>query len=165
MSYREDLKIDKFRLDDMWENHPSVFADIYEREVEAQFERDRAKEKLDLIRAELDQSIRADFAKSNEKITESSIANKILLHKDYQEANSKFLESVKTAKHIAVGREAFEHRKKALEKLTDLFLSNYWSVPYIKGEARREIDCGNSDLARKALQESMKDRGNKNANT
>jgi hypothetical protein len=162
MSYKEDLKIDKFRLDDMWENHPSLFADIYEKEIDAQFERDKAKEKLDLIRAELDQSIRSSCAGANEKITESSIANRIILDKNYQEANGKFLDSVRIAKQIAVGREAFEHRKKALEKLTDLFLSNYWSTPYIKEEAKREVDSTNSDMARKALQESMKNKGLKN---
>jgi ssRNA-specific RNase YbeY (16S rRNA maturation enzyme) len=130
MGYKEDLEIDKNALDDAWQYQSILFCKWAEREVEAQFNRDKAKEQMDLVRARLDSDIRKNpklFAL--EKITESAIENVILQTKEYREANNNYLNTIKEAKILSVAREAFDHRKSALTKLTDLFLSQYWAEP------------------------------------
>lgn len=129
-TYREDLEIDKFALDEAWETQALRFCDWAEKEVEAQFERDKAKEKLDIAEASTDTEIRKDPSKFGiDKVTETAIKNAVLLHKTRTEAQEKYLNAVRSAKILSVAREAFDHRKKALEKLTELYFNQYWSEP------------------------------------
>ena len=60
MGYKEDVEIDKSSLDYEWLRQASLFMYWGEQEVEAQFLRDKTKEKLDLKRAELDSQIRKE---------------------------------------------------------------------------------------------------------
>jgi hypothetical protein len=146
MGYREDIVIDKYNLDREWMNQPVLFLNWAEKEVEAQFERDKAKERLDLIKAELDLQIRTSPSSYGiDKITESSIQNTILRQKVYTEASESLLLANKNAKILNAAREAFEHRKKALEKITDLYISGYWADPKIKQEAKDLVDSNDRE--------------------
>lgn len=127
--YKEDLEINKFALDQEWEKQASLYCEWGEKEVEAQFNRDKLKEQLDLTRAEVDGKIRLMAARNNIKTTEAAISSEILKDANYQKANNDYLEAIKQAKIFGVAKEAFEHKKKALEKLTDLFLAGYWAEP------------------------------------
>lgn len=130
MGYKEDLEIDKDNLDEAWQYQALKFAHWAEKEVEALSQRDKAKEQLELMRANLDSHIRKNpNSYFLEKVTESAIQNIILQNENYQKANNAYLDAVRQAKIFGVAREAFDHRKKALEKLTDLFLSQYWAEP------------------------------------
>jgi hypothetical protein len=130
MSYKDDLKIDQNALDHEWLNHPIKFANWAEKEVEAQFEKDKAKEKLELVKSLIDSDIRSNPAKYRlDKITETVVYGVVIQSDEYKAANEEFLQATRRARILSVGREAFDHRKKALEKLTDLYLSNYWAEP------------------------------------
>lgn len=130
MGYKEDLEIDKDNLDEAWQYQALRFAEWAEKEIEAMFQRDKLKEQLDLQRAILDGHIRKNpTSYFLEKVTESAIQNIILQNENYQKINNDYLDAVKQTKIFGVAREAFDHRKKALEKLTDLFLSQYWAEP------------------------------------
>jgi hypothetical protein len=129
LDYKKDLEIDKNNLDGEWEQQSLLFAKWAEKAVEAAFDRDRAKENLDIVRAKLDQKIRLQASTTNEKITETAIANKIILDIEYQEANQQVIESAKNLGILNVARESFDHRKKALERETDLYLAGYYSEP------------------------------------
>lgn len=158
MGYREDLVIDKFSLDIEWQNQPVKFAEWSEKAVEASFERDKAKEQLEIARAQIDSKIRTT---STEKLTETAISSRISLDKDYQAANNKYMEANKNLGILNVARDAFEHRKKALEKMTDLFISNYWADRPMKKEVSEYMNKTNSEEARKSLQETMSTRRRK----
>jgi hypothetical protein len=127
--YNKDLEINKFALDKEWEKQASLFCEWGEKEVEAQFNKDKLKEQLDIIRAELDGQIRSNAILEGLKITEVAISSEILKNKKYQKANNDYLEAIKEAKILGVAKDAFDHKKKALEKLTDLFLAGYWAEP------------------------------------
>jgi hypothetical protein len=129
MDYKKDLEIDRNNLDEEWERQPLLFAKWAEKAVEAAFDRDRAKENLDIVRAKLDHKIRTHAAATNEKITESAISNKIILEQEYQEANQQVIEATKNLGILNVARESFDHRKKALENNTSLYLAGYYSQP------------------------------------
>lgn len=160
MSYKEDLSIDKFSLDTEWQSQPIKFAEWAEKAVEAAFEKDKCKEQLEIVRAQVDNKIRIT---STEKITEAAISGKIILSAEYQTANSKYILATRAYNLLSVGREAFDHRKKALEKMTDLFLSGYWSDRPMKKENAEALDKNNSEKARQTLNESMSVRRRKAA--
>jgi len=129
-SYKEDLTIDRDNLHEEWMQQASLFMKWAESSVQAQFERDKAKERLDICRANLDGQIRTDpQAFTVEKVTEAAIQSAILLSKEYKEKNNEYLESVRQAKILDAAREAFDHKKKALEKITDLYISGYYATP------------------------------------
>ena len=155
MGYQEELEIDQYALEEAWLGQAGRYAKWAEEAVNASYETDKLREDLDLKRAELDGKIRNDPASYGiAKITESAISAAILMNAEYQEASNKVLESSRNAKILSVARDAFEHRKKALEKLTDLFLASYWAdkVPEKKIEKAAEANSDNQ------FQESMKTR-------
>ena len=131
MNYKEDLKINKFALDDEWLQQPSHFAFYSEQGVEAEDERDRASEQLTLIEAQIGSNIRKDPKAFGfgDKVTEGAIKEVIILNAERIAASNVYLDAVKKAKILSIAKIAFDHRKRALEKLTDLFLQNYWSRP------------------------------------
>lgn len=156
MSYRDDLEIGKHNLDEEWENQPLLFAKWAEEEVEAQFQRDKKKEQLELERAKIDSAIRKNpMAFGIDKVTEAAIQNVILQTKSYQKISNDYLDAVKNSKILSVARESFDQRKKALEKLTDLFLSNYWAEPNITREGKEKMEKVNQEEAQRSFQDSM----------
>jgi hypothetical protein len=138
MGYKEDLKIDKYALDEEWLKQPTLFINWAEEFVEAQADRDRKKEQLDLIKAELDNAIRSGPEKFGlAKVTEGAIQNIILTEGTYRDAQDKYLTAIKQAKILDVAKEAFDHKKKALENLTSLFLAGYFAnSEIVKGDVK-----------------------------
>ena len=133
MGYRSDLDIDKHSLDVEWMNQSKLFADWGEKLVYAEERVDKAKAKLDLVKAQVDSRIRSENAAS--KVTETFISNAIVQSAEYQDAVAEHIEARKQHGIIEVARKAFEfQRNKALDRLTDLFLSNYWAEPRGKAE-------------------------------
>lgn len=80
------------------------------------------------------------------------------MDKDYQQANDEYLDAVKEAKIFGVAREAFDHRKKALEKLTDLFLSQYWAEPRESGTTKKIREEANRTEHLDSLEKRMSGR-------
>ena len=157
--YAKDLEIDKNALDDVWQNQAILFCKWAEQEVEAQYVRDKAKEKLDLVEAQLDSEIRKNPIKFKlDKVTESAIHNTVIQAEQYIAAYDNYLSAVKEAKIMGVARESFDHRKSALMKLTDLFLSQYWSEPR-EGKITKNVkEEQTRDKHYEALNEGMKSR-------
>ena len=153
MSYKDDIKINRFALDTEWEQHPSKFLEWAEKSVEAQFEKDKTKDQLDLVRAQIDLEIRNGLGEGK-KATESAISNLVILDPRYQEASKKYREAVNDAKILDVAKDAFEHKKKALEKMTDLWISGYWSDPKVNKEVKDSIGSDRSFEHRQALNEN-----------
>ena len=87
-------------------------------------------------------------------MTEGSIQNTILRQQLYMEASEAFLLASKNAKILNIAREAFEHRKKALEKITDLYISGYWADPKIKKEVKEGMDSNTREEHLKVLREN-----------
>jgi len=137
MGYREDLSIDKFALDTEWERQPMLFMDWVERSTDSLIERDRKKEQLDFVKAELDSAIRISPENFGiVKVTESAISSAIILDKKFRDIQNEYSEARKNAMIIAGAREAMEHKKKALESMTSLWIAGYYADPKIPTKAR-----------------------------
>lgn len=164
MSYKEDLSIDKYKLDYEWEKQASKFIEWAEKAVDALFERDKAKDFLELTRAQLDSEIRKDVGEGK-KLTEAAIQSQILQNERYISANDLYLEAVKNAKILDIAREAFDHKKKALEKITDLWIAGYWSIPKINKELKESVESDIGQNHKETLQENVRLRRRRDGTT
>jgi len=139
--YLEKLKIDKFHLDREWEEQPIKFWEMAESFVEAQAIRDLAREKRDVVAAEVEQRIRTDPSRFGiDKPTESAIKVQVILHPDMKTMEEEYLQAVADSKLLEVAIQALEHRKRALENLTQLFLAGYYCRPYVPQQAKEQSE-------------------------
>jgi hypothetical protein len=138
MGYKEDIRIDIHVLDAEWIKQASLYQYYAKQEAMALYKRDQLADKLALTQAQLDGDIRLDLKKHGfeSKPTEAAILNSIKQNPFYIKANSLLMKASCKAKIIGGAVRAFDHKKKALEKLTDLYLSGYWAAPKIRSEAQ-----------------------------
>lgn len=154
------LTIDKYDLENEWAEHPSMVHAWAENAANAQLQFDEAKQRLDLVKAELDHEIRIfpenfDLKKSPEK----AIENTIILQPEYQAA----LRNVNSAKYdlkIAdAAMTALEHRRKGLSCNVELYCKSYISnqLPKTSSEEGRDFETHEVRTRGQRRQQQMKE--------
>lgn len=122
--------LDQHRLDAEWVNQPKAYYEQALLLADARKVLEQAKAERDVVDAELDKDIRLHPTKYKlEKLTEPVIANTVLLQKEHQKAGTLVIGAKHAVDVLQAAVDALDHRKKALENLVHLFLSNYWSEP------------------------------------
>ena len=152
MNYEDDIKIDETALDVEWLNQPRLCLKYSQELAEAKKEVDQAKEKLDVIRADLDKEIRNNPKKFGmEKITEGAIQSNIVIHNLFRTAETRLTEAKYKSEMIRAAVSAIEHRKDALENLVKLYGQQYFAGPKVprdlsaealKHAGRKKADAG-----------------------
>jgi hypothetical protein len=124
------IEINKMRLDEEWLNQPQQFYTWSKRVADAQLKFDEAKSDLSLTEAELDKEIRdAPQNYGCVKTTDAVVAQTIKLQKPFIAAQ-KALNRARYELGIAAAAVAgLDQRKRALEKLVDLWTREYYSDP------------------------------------
>ena len=142
MSFSEDVLIDKHALDEEWLNQARLFAKYSALYADAMFERDKLKERLSLVKAQIDHDIRQDPESYGftGKPTEPAIASLIIQDDRYELIITEYYKSVRDMNVIAGTKTAMEHKKSALEVLAKLYLSGYWGEARIPEEARKKYE-------------------------
>lgn len=153
-NYKEDLIIDENNLEYEWRRQASLYDEWGEKAANAHYEKDKAKEKLDLIKAKLDTEYRKLL--KDEKPKEAEILSNVLQDKRYIEASEQYLKAIKLAKILDVAEKAFDHRKRALENLTKLFLNNYYAEPYVPAKAKDIVHRQTRQEINKKLKPSLR---------
>jgi hypothetical protein len=129
LNYTEDLMIDQDQLDYEWLTQSSNYMKYQEQAIFAQTKVDKANERLGIYEAELDATIRAEAKESKEKITEAQIKNQIIVNEERLE----LVQEVRVAKEhyniLSAAVKSFDHKKKALEYLSQLWMGGYYSEP------------------------------------
>ena len=133
MAFKEDVQININRLDRDTISQVTMYEEWSHKWADAINERDHLKESLSVIRAQTDDLIRKNPKKygwdsESKAPTEVWIANKIILHEAVITATEEYLTALHEVNIFAVAKETLEHRKKALEILTDLFKGNYFTA-------------------------------------
>ena len=125
------LQPDKYKLDEEWVKQPKVFFDFALRLEKPKRKVAETSAALDIERAELDKAIRSNPAKFGigEKITETVIAQTILLIASYQEKQNLLITYKYKQGVMQAAVNAMEHRKSALERLVSLQGQNYFATP------------------------------------
>ena len=135
--FKKDLQIDFSSLDTDWRDHSILYMEWSEKWVNAVATKDRAKEFLDVTKAEVDKEIRMSFS-GKSKLTETAIASLVITDERYRKAYEQVVKDTENVNLMQVAKSAFEARKKALEGLTQLWVAGYYSTPNMPKEFRKE---------------------------
>ena len=154
--YNDDLKVDFAQLDLNWRDHSVNYMKWSEKWVNAVSERDRIKEALDVLKAESDRKYRYELQLTEgKKPTEASIAAMITTDEDYKLTQQTLIDANEAVNLLACAKTAFDHRKKALEGLTQLWVNGYWSTPKIPVEIKERAE--NSSQYHKEQRKALND--------
>jgi hypothetical protein len=127
MNYKEDLAIDENNLHIELAKNPLLFSKWAEALVNMENQRDRLRDRLELIHAELDNDIRSNPEKySLGQVTEKLIQSTILMHEDYRKVKEEYLKAKHEAGILKVAVRSFKSREKSLERLVRLYNDNYY---------------------------------------
>lgn len=140
MNYNDDLIIDKYSLDDMLEKQPVIYMRYQEKSKEKQKNVDDLKIEIDIIKNDLKTKegelfVKYKNLKIDGKTPNDSVVNGMVL---MDESRKKIFEKmIKKQKEynkavydygiLDAAVKSFEQRKKSLEKLTELYISGYYS--------------------------------------
>ena len=150
-SYKEALEIDFNNLDENWKNHSKDFMEWAEKWANAVAEKDKLKEKLKIVTAEIEMETRIEFATNppkNMKVTERLIAATLDVDVTLIDLKKQVIEATRQVDLYASAKAAFEARKQALGGLTSLWIGGYFSIPNVS-EKFREV--ANESIDRKTM--------------
>jgi hypothetical protein len=141
LNYEQDINIDPESLDVEWLQQPKLMLKYTNLAAETKRTVDLAKEKLDLIKAELDKQIRThpeDFIKGIDKITEALVSNTILSLGEYIDVNAEYIEARYQNEITNNAVRALEQKKSALENLVKLYGQQYFAGPKVPRDLSNE---------------------------
>jgi hypothetical protein len=156
-NYSDDLNVDVNALDKEWEKQPKYYMYYATQEAEAQEVRDKAVQRLSIVKSEMDAKVRKNpEVYGIEKVTETAISNVVNNDKEYREAENAIIEATKQMKIITAAVIAFDHKKRALTKLTDLWIAGYYSSGGVPVAMKEKINEDKSEKIRAKLNKREK---------
>lgn len=127
--FQADLEIDPVALDCEWISQPQRFMKYAQAAADASKHRELIKDQLNLLRAKLDQEIRATASNDGEKITEAVVVSRINQNVSYQALNQDLIQAEYNLELMQYAVRSMDQRKVALENLVRLFGMEYFSGP------------------------------------
>ena len=153
LDHKRDVGINEDALDREWVRQPQLAMQYAEAAVKAQAEMDGAKERLELVKADLDKRMRQLLTGGDKKPTETVIASAVLLHDECKEASANYLEAKRVFGILRAAADAIcDQRKAALENLVKLFGMGYFSTPTARSKDGEE---GLRKSTRQAVRERL----------
>lgn len=153
----KDLKIDDSNLDGEWTEQGSLFYYYAEAHAEAILEKDKKKAKMDYVYAVMYSELKKDWSKVfDSKPTEPAVKEHIYCQKKFKVAERDFINASHDVNIMLAAKQAFEHKKKALENKVSLKIGGFYSEP------RNKAKDVNTLKMRKAQTNSLKKRKNVN---
>jgi len=144
LDYNKDLQIDDSKLDKEWVEQPLRYKLYSDAWAIAEDERVVAKDELARIRAEISNSLRTNPPTLTDgkpvKLTVADLENLITTDEKVLEATKDYNKKTYNSNILKNSKEAFEQRKKALEKLVDLWGMQYFGKPKNSPERTTTID-------------------------
>jgi len=159
-NYEQDLAIDPHSLDEEWLRQPGLYMKYSKEAANAERVRDLAKEKVGVVKAELDRAIRKEPIKYGlEKITDTPVAGAVLLQSEYKEAANALIEADFKLNILKSAVRAFDHKREALENAVKMWLGGYFSGPKVP----RDIPVGKRiiDMTRDKVSDQVRSAANK----
>jgi len=146
-----DLKINKFKLEDACEIQPSLYMYYAEELATTKVQKDIIDDKLDFVMSEVELAIR-EKPPEGIKITESTIKSLLVKNSGIQRYKEKLRKAKEKVYYLEAAVKALEHRKHELNNLVTLYVAGYYSKPVGKRENPR-------DQARKKLKRNLNKKG------
>ena len=153
----KDIQIDPNALDVEWMRQPEIYLKYAEESAKAQSEADRAKDKLEVVEAEVDAEVRMQYS-DTKKPTETQIAGIVLTNQRVILAKESLIQAKERASLLSSAVKAFDQRKNALENLVRLWAGSYFAGPSVPRELSKEfLEKSVGDRATSISKERMKD--------
>jgi hypothetical protein len=124
---KEWTQIDKYNLDQVVSEHPTMRRQIGEELSHALDGRDTAEALVDALKAQLNNEFREEALNSNEKITEDRLKNLVAADPKLLAANKEYLEWKHTANLWFALDKAFADRATMIEQMCYLWNAGYFS--------------------------------------
>ncbi len=142
MDYEKDMNIDPNSLDVEWLEQPNLMIKYGRVAAQTKLDMDKAKEKLEVVKAELDKDIRLNPEKYGIiKLTEGVVTSTILLQPEYKEASEAYIEASYEANMARYAVQAISDRKDALENLVKLHGMQYFAGPSVPRDLSKEWEA------------------------
>lgn len=137
--FKEDVKINRFKLDKECEQHPSKYLYWSEKLAEQKAELDKLKDRLDLIKSSAELDYRAN-PRDGAKVTESTIKAMVDSDPGIVELKKSINECKSDVYTLQAAVSSLEHKKSSLDNLRHLFIAGYFSNPGIPKDAGKEVE-------------------------
>lgn len=147
--FHNDLKINKFRLDEECLSHSGRYAYYSEAQAIAKSNVSKQKDNLELVTSEANIRIRKEKSESGEKVTESLISSYLVMDKEVQKAKSELRDAEEIYARLSVAVSAMETRRSELDNLVKLYCAGYFST--VNSNERKDSSNQASMEARKNL--------------
>jgi hypothetical protein len=131
LDYKKDIEVDRYQLEVLWENQAKLYGKWSEESVKAADEVDRCKSKIKLLRDTLNKDVRLHPEKYGIEGTlrEAAISSAIDTDQKVRELEGDLQDLVYQERIFKGVLVALDHKKKALEYLSQLFISGYYATP------------------------------------
>lgn len=154
------FELDQDRLDEEWVNQPKLYFKYAKQLAETREELEEAKAAVALAEAEMYESIQADpDAYGVENPTVEACKKAVVREMEGHRTVKRMRRLSKDVAVLQAVDRSLEHRKRALEKLVDLRLANYYSSPKepTGREARDYVtEATDKEVARRARRKRRK---------
>ena len=132
MDFEKDINIDEQALDVECLEQPRITLQYAKWVADMERKKDRAKERVEVVKAELDKDIRSNPSKYGlAKITEGAVQNTIILQPEYREAQVAYIEAKHESDIAKAAMRAVDTKKATLENLVKLFGLSYFAGPSV----------------------------------
>ena len=142
LNYEKDLRIDDSALDLELLEQASLFMMYAKHYANTQRSLDEEKQKLDIVKADIDKQIREHPEKFKiEKVTEGAIQSAILTEGSYNIAYKKYLDAQYEKNMAGNAVQSMNMRKEMLEGMIKLLAQSYFagpSVPHDLSKLKKE---------------------------
>lgn len=131
INYQKAVAIDPDKLDEEIFSQPGLYMKFSEIYSETERRREKLKNKLGILEADLDFKIRSKpemfELKSLKSMTESLVKNTIQRQEEVQSLNERIIQANYDLNRVKFAITSLEHKKKMLEKAVDLYNGQYFS--------------------------------------
>ena len=141
INFQADLQVDKNRLDEELLGQAQRMFYYNSQHAQAMHDRDRAKQALDVARANTDAAVRESLTASGAKFTEAVVDGQVRTNPYYIRAQDAYLKSEYEVNLLMGAVMAMNARRSMLESLVRLYLSGYWSEPRVPGGEEIKADA------------------------
>jgi hypothetical protein len=135
---RKLLFIDKLRLDEVCQTQADIFYRVAEQYAKSVSVRDKAKEDLTAVDADIALELRGSAEKNGEKMTEGKLLQLVQSSEKHIRAFNDYLDIKYETEQWGALKEAFLQRASMTKELCGLFISGYFSDITVKSDKRMD---------------------------
>lgn len=142
MSFEEEIKTNPYNLLEALLEQPQLFYEWSNKASKAGTQTTKAKDRLDVIKADVDLRIRRNpkrYGFPEGKPPESAIKATVLKDKKVKRYTKQYFDRLDTEKTLINAMKSFQQRKNMLESLTTLNIQLHFAEPKVAGMRRGEL--------------------------